>query len=56
MSLSANVYVRYKGSRPALVKVLADNFHVRIHTKHYWLLDFIEINLSHKREWPDAFE
>lgn len=56
MSISALVYVRYEGSRPGLVKVLADNFLVRIHSKHDWLLDFIEINLSHKRQWPEAFE
>ncbi len=56
VSLSANVFIRYKGTKPALVKILADNFLVRLHPKHDWLMDFIEIHLSRKREWPDAFE
>ena len=42
MSISADVYVAFKGPRRKLVKILADNFLVRIDPKHYRFLDFVE--------------
>src|SRR5664280_1064923 len=55
MSTTIDVFIKYKGSKEELLKILADDFLILVNKKKYWFLNFIEIGLSRRQDDPDYF-
>lgn len=55
MSVTVDVFIRFKGSKAALRRILADDFLIAIGRKKYWFLNYIELGLSHRRDDPEYF-
>jgi len=56
MSVTVDVFIRFKGSKPALRRILADDFLIATEQKKYFFLNYIEVGLSHRRDDPGYFE
>lgn len=55
MSVTVEVFIKYKGSEKKLLEILADDFLILVNKKKYWFLNYIEIGLSPRRFSPDSF-
>jgi hypothetical protein len=55
MSTTVDVFIKFKGSKKQLLKILAEDFLILVNGKNCWLFHFIEIGLSQRSEVPDYF-
>jgi hypothetical protein len=55
MSVTVEVFIKFKGSEKQLLEILADDFLILVNKKKYWFLNYIEIGLSARRYSPDSF-
>jgi hypothetical protein len=55
MSIGIDVFVRFEGTKKDLLKILADDFLLLVNRKPYWLLNYIEIGLTERRDDPEYF-
>ena len=55
MSISVDVFIKYKGTKKSLVNILAKDFLILIDQKHYWFLNYIEFGLVHRSDDPGYF-
>lgn len=56
MSVTVEVFIKYKGSEKQLLEILADDFLILVNKKKSWFLNYIEIGLSPRRFSPAARE
>jgi hypothetical protein len=55
MSIAIDVFIRFKGSKKALLKVLEDDFLILLDRKQYWFLNYIELGLRQRSEDREYF-
>ena len=55
MSVTADVFIKYDGSKAELIKILAKDFLILVDKKKYWFLYFIELGLSSRAEDKESF-
>jgi hypothetical protein len=55
MSITVDVFIKFKGSKASLVKTLAKDLLILVGKKEYWFLGFVEVGLSSRAEDKESF-
>lgn len=56
MSIAIDVFIKFKGTKKALLEILEEDFLILLNRKkHYWFLNYIELGLSQRSEDREYF-